>query len=360
MLFNFFVGMFWFLFLFCFGQLIFKGTASNEQVYDDIGVLFRLISISTPFQYFQLVTNRFFLIVNYPLPIIIGAIIGIVVEVVFMCIFCLGMGWISGGIALSYSLSQISVVVFNMTMYLFFNPCKESIIAFNFKETFDGMWEYIKFSLKVGPILFFNMIVVITIAYIALIVSSEASSVFIVFQTFSTMMYIFGTCTSQANNIEINRALGRKKLKPLWKIFLASLTVDGLFLVLAVVLTSTLYSKIMSAYTTETDILMGLESIKVYLISNIVICVTISVFSEGLSSLNHVLFPTINLFLSRFVIFIGLSIILAKTTDLGLISIALSFTIGSAVNLLANSIKMIFVLKEYYNQGAELEKIEKK
>lgn len=348
------VGLVLFSIIFFFGGPFFDFILGNQVAVDKISIMLKYISISTPFQFWLMVSNRYFCAAMTPLPLLIGAVIGLAVEVIALLVLVYSMGLINVGIGLSFTLGTLAVVIYNLLNFIYNNPNPEAIVPFKLNETFDGLWRFIVYSMPIGLIVFFSMISLDLFPFLALMVNETVFASFGVIENIFLMTYEFGEAMALSTNIQLNIAKATNNIKYIKTILLASMTIIGSYLLLVSFLLLFFYQDLLSLYTTVSEVITFLSQIQVYFILCQIMLTLHSTLSESISSLGHVYYPLITLFSGRYLIAIVLSVILVKTTSLGGISMILAFFVGLVLTNVANIVKLLLILANLEEEAKAL------
>jgi Na+-driven multidrug efflux pump len=344
-LYNLSIGCLMFVILFFFGGMIFSKILDNPLAVQKVDVIFKFISIGTPLQFWQMVSNRYFCATNKPLPLLIGSIIGFIVQILSLLFFVTYLGHVDAGIGLSFSLATASIVLFNVINYIYYNPNPSAVVTFRWDETLDGFWDFIVYSAPVGLIVFLSMISLDLMPFLSLIVSDTTFACYGVIESIFMLTYIFGEAIALANNVQLNFAKGTKNFKYMYTILYASLSILGIYIVLSSTLLLIFFRQFLSLYTTDSTVVRIISGMKPMFIISQAMLTLHSTMSESISSLGHVYYPIYTLFGGRYILVIVLTFAFAKSAHLGADSVITALMIGLTLTNIANVIYLFYAVK---------------
>lgn len=354
---NLIVGMFMCFLLFFGGGPVFGLVLSNEEAVDKVDKLFKYMSIGTPFQFWQMVSIRYYLSAFTPFPLIMGGVIGFVVQLISLLIFVTWLELPDIGVGLSFSLGTIALVIFNILNFIYCNPNPQAIVNFNWKETLDGFGEFVLYSIPLGIIVFFSMISIDLFPFLGILISDETFAAYGVIESVILITYGFGATMAMSCNIQLNIVKATKNFRYIKTILLANLFILTVYLCFTTILLLTIYETFIKLYTTVQEVVDMIKGIKIFFILSQILLVYHSTLSESLSNLNYTLYTIITLFLGRYILLVVLTLILVYYTEFGYKSVMISMFIAALATNIANSIKLWQAVKEAeeYRENLKIE-----
>lgn len=354
LVYNLTVGMIMFFLLFFGGGPFFSLVLTNKEAVEKVDIIFKYISISTPFQFWQMVSNRYYVAAFTPFPLLLGSILGFIVQIISLLIFVTWLELPDIGVGLSYSFGTISLVIFNVLNFIYCNPNPQAIVNFNWRETLDGLGELIIYSIPLGMIVFLSMISLDLFPFLGIIISDETFAAYGVIESVLVLTYVFGETMALSCNVQLNFAKATRNYSYIKTILWGNIFILLIYVGFTTILLLSVFDIFIKLYTTVQEVVDMIIGIKIIFILCQILLVFHSTFSESLSSLGHVYYPIITLFIGRYFLVVGLTFFLVNFTDFGYKSVIISLFFGLVFTSVANAIKIILVVKEVENTKEDL------
>ena len=344
--FNLSIGLLMFIVIFFVGGPLFSLILNNPEADEKINTIFKFISIGTPFQFWQMVSNRYFCATMKPIPLLIGSIIGLITQVLFLLIFVHFMDLPEFGVGMAFSLGTLALVGFNIYNFIYMNPNPEAVVVFRFDETLDNIMEFIWYSIPLGLIVFLSMISLDLMPFLSLIAGQEAFAAYGAIEAILIITYTFGEAMALSNNVQLNFAKATKNFKYINTILLGTLTILSVYVLVLSIILIFLFEEIVSLFTSITSVIDIIVQMKVVFIFCQIMMTFHSTLSESISSLGNNIFPLSSLFIGRYVIVICFSFFLYHVCNLGASSVLIALLIGLTSTNIVNAVFLWFQIKE--------------
>lgn len=336
------------------GEPIFSLLVDDKEALRRINILFKLVSISIPFQFGIMVRCRYFLSIGYLLPLYISLSASILVEIICLAITLKGFAWLSYGEGFSFVIGTLSVCVWLEIIYLYKNPIPEVVVEISFSDIFDNFCTFFKFSLPLFILIFLTSISYELMSFLALLFGEESYSTYGVIGNLIGLSFIFSESVAGANNILINQALGEGNRFAFKRILRTSFILITIFVVFTTLIFILLYKNIILLFTKDPAVENLCQSLLFWVLVNNALLSFHAIIAETITAIGDENFPIYTMLGGRYIITVGMTFLLYSTTNIGLSIVLISSSIGQMTTIVINIFKLLSTLKE---QGDLIEEI---
>lgn len=354
---NFFLGIMFGLFSFFLLAPIFATILSNPEAIKHINYLWKYFSIGITPHMLQVVLLRYFCAVEKNSTLIYASVVSLVTQVIFMLIFILGFNDIDLGVGLSFSLGNYGLLATNLIIYLKYNPYPEVLIKPTFKDIFEGMLSYILYALGPGSIIFLNIFSYQISTLLATIQSDKVYATMGLLQNALNFTFLINEAVTSAGNVLINFSIGEKNKKKLVKSFLITFIFIFMYTFVVCILLVFFNYNIYSIFTNSYTVLNEAKKLNKLFVILFFLFAFHNLLSETLTALGEKLIPNLTTILGRYIIVIGLSLILIKVFNYGDSSIYLASIVAQIIITALNSGYIVYILS--YKTIEEIEEASK-
>ena len=146
-------GLVVFVITFFFVPLLLGLYETDQITLHNIDVMMKFFSIAGLVYYPIWVYSRFFCSINYESPNSFSAVFSIIIFTLLLWWFT-SIDFIDVGVGLAFTISALFNLGYKMVVFHFFNPVKELNKSFILKNALEGLFEFFKYSVKLGFMLF--------------------------------------------------------------------------------------------------------------------------------------------------------------------------------------------------------------
>lgn len=342
---NLVIGVFLGLFLALTIAPIFSLLIDDAKTIKNIDILYKILALSTPFQFLQMVLTRYYLAINNTIALVISVIFSVIVQLVFSFILVNGFGWVSSGIATSFVLGTLACSLYLEISYRYFNPYPDMLLPFDFSDIKKGFWAFIKYSFPLFILLFLTSISFDFLPFLTFLISKEAYPVYGVILNLLSFSYIFAEAIAAGNNVLLNKAIGEKVQQYFLKIIMSTVLIITIYLIIAFFVLLFFYNVLISAFTTVESVKQDTSDMKFWFMICLIVFSYQALIAESLTAMGDENFPIITLIIGRFLLTAGFSVLFAKGFKWGNNSVIIALNIGQLMVLVANIFRLYYILR---------------